>query len=114
MELKLAPNKKYRCPKNQNKCWNKIGSPPPAGSKNVVLKFRSVRSIVIAPANTGKDNNSRKAVINTDQTNSGNLCMVIPGPRMFKIVVMKFNAPKILLAPETCKLKIAKSTEAPE
>lgn len=69
---------------------------------------------MIAPASTGKDNNSKNAVINTDQTNNGSLCIVIPGPRMFKIVVMKFNAPKILLAPETCKLKIAKSTEAPE
>lgn len=69
---------------------------------------------MIAPASTGKDNNNKNAVINTDQTNNGNLCIVIPGPRMFKIVVMKFNAPKILLAPETCKLKIAKSTEAPE
>lgn len=68
----------------------------------------------MAPANTGKDNNSRKAVIKTDQTNSGNRCMVIPGPRIFNMVVMKFNAPKILLAPETCKLKMAKSTDAPE
>ena len=31
-----------------------IGSPPPAGSKKLVLKFLSVNNIVIAPANTGK------------------------------------------------------------
>ena len=47
-------------PKNQNRCWYKMGSPPPAGSKNVVFRFRSVRSIVI-PA----------AVIRTDHTNQG-------------------------------------------
>ena len=32
-----------------------MGSPPPEGSKNDVLKFRSVSSIVIAPARTGSD-----------------------------------------------------------
>ena len=29
-----------RCPKNQKRCWYNTGSPPPAGSKNVVLKYR--------------------------------------------------------------------------
>ena len=37
------------------------------------------------PANTGRDNKSKNAVTNTDHTNRGNLCMVIPGPRMLKI-----------------------------
>ena len=91
-----------------------MGSPPPAGSKKVVLKFRSVRSIVIAPASTGNDNRSKNAVINTDQTNSGNLCIVIPGPRIFKMVVIKLRAPKILPAPETWRLNMARSTDAPE
>ena len=59
------------CPKNQNKCWYRIGSPPPAGSKKVVLRFRSVRSIVMPAANTGRDNNSKTAVIRTDHTNRG-------------------------------------------
>lgn len=59
------------CPKNQNKCWYRIGSPPPAGSKNVVLKFRSVKSIVMAPASTGSESNRRIAVINTAHTNRG-------------------------------------------
>jgi len=39
--------------------------------KESVLKLRSVNNIVIAPAKTGKDNNKRKAVIKTDQTNKG-------------------------------------------
>ena len=32
-----------------------MGSPPPDGSKKVVPKLRSVSSIVIAPASTGRD-----------------------------------------------------------
>lgn len=50
----------------------------------------------------------------TAHTNNGNLCIVIPGVLMFKIVVMKFMAPKIEDIPAKCKLKIAKSTEPPE
>lgn len=45
--------------------------PPPAGSKKVVFKFRSVSNIVIPAAKTGNDKRSRTAVINTDQTNKG-------------------------------------------
>jgi len=78
------------------------------------LKFLSVNNIVIPPAKTGNDNNNKIAVINTAQTNSGNLCIVIPGVLIFKIVVIKLEAPKIELIPAKCKLKIAKSTEPPE
>jgi len=70
--------------------------------------------MVIAPANTGKDNNNKIAVIYTDHTNKGILCIVIPGQRMFIIVVIKLAAPKIDEIPAKCKLKIAKSTEPPE
>lgn len=83
------------CPKNQNKCWYKIGSPPPEGSKNVVLKLRSVSSIVMAPASTGNDNNKRMAVIITDHTNKGMESKFMDRGRMFKIVVMKLMAPRI-------------------
>jgi hypothetical protein len=79
-----------------------------------VLKFLSVKSIVIAPAKTGSDNNNKKAVIKTAHTIRGNRCIVIPGARMLKIVVIKLIAPKIEEAPLTCKLKIAKSTDGPE
>ena len=102
------------CPKNQNKCWYKTGSPPPAGSKNDVLKLRSVNNIVIAPAKTGKDNNNKNAVINTDHTNKGNRYNVNPGNRILKIVVIKLTAPKIEEAPDKCNEKIAISTEGPE
>jgi hypothetical protein len=79
-----------------------------------VLKFLSVNNIVIAPASTGNDNNNKIAVINTAQTYKGNLCINIPGLRIFTIVTIKLIAPNIEDAPAICKLKIAKSTEGPE
>ena len=70
--------------------------------------------MVIPPANTGIDNNRRNAVMNTDHTNNGNRCILMPGARMFNTVVIKLIAPKILLIPDKWRLKMAKSTEAPE
>ena len=78
-------------PKNQKRCWYNIGSPPPAGSKTLVLKFLSVNSMVIAPANTGRDKIKRIAVMKTAHTKRGNLCIVIPGVLIFIIVVMTPN-----------------------
>jgi hypothetical protein len=101
------------CPKNQKRCWNKIGSPPPAVSKNDVLKFLSVNTIVIPPAKTGKDNNNKTAVITTAHPNKANLCSLIPGVLILTIVVIKLIAPNKLLTPERCKAKIAKSTLGP-
>ena len=113
-EIRRHPKIFLKCPKNQNRCWNKIGSPPPAGSKNDVLKFLSVKSIVIPPAKTGMANNNKTVVTKTDQTNNGNLFIVIPGARIFNIVVIKFIDAKIDEIPAKCKLKIAISTEPPE
>jgi len=101
------------CPKNQNRCWNKIGSPPPVGSKNVVLKFRSVNNIVIAPASTGRERSSKIVVINTDQTKRLSRSQIIPGARILITVVMKFTAPKIEEIPAKWREKIAKSTPPP-
>ena len=64
-----------------------------------MFKLRSVNSIVIAPANTGRDNNKRIAVKNTDQTKSGIRSIVIPAARILITVVIKFTAPKIDEAP---------------
>ena len=89
------------CPKNHNKCWYKIGSPPPAGSKNVVPKFLSVSNIVIAPASTGNDSNIKKAVTKIDHANNGTLWSVIPGARIFRNVVIMLIAPRIDDAPDT-------------
>jgi hypothetical protein len=64
-----------------------------------VLKFLSVRTIVIPPAKTGKDNNSKTAVTTTAHPNKASLCNLIPGLLIFNIVVMKFIAPNKLLIP---------------
>ncbi len=79
-----------------------------------MLKLRSVKSIVIAPAKTGKDNNNKNEVTNKAQTNRGSRCISNPGHRILKTVVIKFIEPKIEAAPDKCKLKIAKSTAGPE
>ncbi len=78
------------------------------------MKLRSVNNIVIAPANVGKDNNNKNVVTNTAHTKSGILCIKSPGALIFKIVTIKLIDPIIELAPDKCKLKIAKSTEGPE
>jgi hypothetical protein len=66
------------------------------------------------PAKTGSDNNNNTAVIRTAHTNNGNLCIVIPGARMFTIVVIKFIAPNMDDTPAKCRLNIPKSTAPPE
>jgi len=58
---------------------------------------------VIAPAKTGKDNNNKNAVMNTDQTNKGVRLAVIPGARILVIVTIKLIAPKIDEIPARCK-----------
>jgi hypothetical protein len=79
-----------------------------------VLRFLSVKSIVIAAASTGRDNKSKTAVTSIVQTNNGNRRMVRPLALMLIIVVIKFIAPKIDEAPARCKLNMAKSTDGPE
>lgn len=81
------------CPKNQKRCWNRIGSPPPVGSKKEVLQFRSIMSIVKAPASTGRARIKRITVIRTDQINKGIFSVGIPSSRLFAIVVVKLIAP---------------------
>lgn len=72
-----------------------MGSPPPAGSKKVVFRFRSVRSIVIPAARTGRESRSSTAVIKTAHTKRGVWYCEIAGGFMLMIVVMKLIAPKI-------------------
>lgn len=60
-----------------------------------MLRFRSVRSIVIPAANTGSERSSSTAVISTDHTNRGVWYWVIAGGFMLIMVVIKLIAPKI-------------------
>lgn len=79
-----------------------------------MFQLRSVINIVKAPANTGKDSNNKKAVINTDHTNNGNLLKVSPRHFMLNMVTIKLIAPAIDDTPAKCKLNAAASTAAPE
>lgn len=101
-------------PKNQNRCWYRIGSPPPAGSKKDVFRLRSVNSMVIAPASTGSDSKRRITVITAAQTNRGIRSSRSPFQRILIIVVMKLIAPRIEDAPAKWREKIARSTDGPE
>lgn len=90
-----------------------MGSPPPAGSKKVVFKFRSVRSIVIPAARTGRERRRRTAVISTAQTNKGVWYWEIAGGFMLIIVVIKLIAPRIEETPARWREKMVRSTDAP-
>lgn len=68
---------------------------------------------MIAPANTGSDKRRRTAVIPTDQTNKGIRSNDIEEGRIFKIVVIKFTAPRIDEIPAKWREKIERSTEGP-
>src|SRR5271154_3625676 len=100
-------------PKEPNKFLKNLGSPPPATSKKEVFKFLSVNNIVIAPANTGKDNNNNIAVITVAHPNNATLCNLTPGDLIFNIVVIKFIAPNNELKPDKCNPNIAISTLGP-
>lgn len=100
-------------PKNQKRCWYNIGSPPPEGSKNDVLKFLSINNKVTPADNTGNDNNNNIDVNITAHTNKGNLVIVIPNVLIFKIVVIKFIAPNNDEIDVKCNANIAKSTLGP-
>ena len=60
-----------------------------------MLTFRSVNSIVIAPAKTGKERRSSTTVMSTAHTNRGIRSSRRPFHRIFATVVMKLTAPKI-------------------
>ena len=64
-----------------------------------MFRFRSVSNIVMAPANTGKDNRSKITVIITAHTNKGIRSRRIPFHRILITVVIKFRAPRIEYAP---------------
>jgi len=101
------------CPKNQKRCWKRIGSPPLQGVKKFVPNKRSQSNIVMAPANTGSDNNNRYVVTIIDHGYRGAATRPVPRDFMLNSVTRKLIAPAMLLRPAICKLKIAISTAGP-
>lgn len=75
--------------------------------------MRSVNSIVIAPASTGRESSRRTTVIVTAHTNNGIRSKWRPCQRILITVVMKFTAPKMEEAPAKWREKIARSTDGP-
>lgn len=75
--------------------------------------MRSVRSMVIAPARTGRERRSRTVVTTRDQTKSGIRSPVIPCFRVVRAVTRKLIEPRIDLAPARWSEKIAMSTAGP-
>lgn len=90
-----------------------MGSPPPAGSKKVVFRFRSVSSIVMPAASTGSERSRSTAVIRTAQINKGVWYWEMAGGFMLIIVVIKLMAPKMDETPARWSEKMVRSTEAP-
>jgi hypothetical protein len=76
-----------------------MGSPPPKGSKKEVLKFRSNKSMVIPPANTGRLRTSKNAVTQTLTKNRGILNHLREGVFKLFIVHKKLMDPAIDLIP---------------
>lgn len=79
----------------------------------MVFRFRSVRSIVIPAARTGRERSRSTAVISTAHTNRGVWYWEMAGGFMLMMVVIKLIAPRIEEIPAKCSEKIVKSTEAP-
>lgn len=79
----------------------------------MVFRFRSVRSIVIPAARTGRDKRSKTAVIKTAHTNKGVWYCEMAGGFMLIMVVIKLIAPRIDEIPARWREKMVKSTDAP-
>lgn len=68
---------------------------------------------MIAPARTGRDRSSSKAVMAIDHTNSGIRSGFMLFGFMLIVVVIKFTAPRMEDTPARCSEKMARSTDAP-
>lgn len=79
-----------------------------------MLRFLSVNNITRAAAKTGTESTTKTAVNKILHTNNGIWVSFIPAARIPKIVTRMLIEPKIELKPLRCKLKIARSTDAPE
>ena len=75
--------------------------------------FRSVKSIVRPPANTGRDRRRRIVVSIIDQVNRGIRSYSMPSGRMLCAVEIKLIDARIEDAPAKWREKMAKSTEGP-
>src|SRR5579883_2313481 len=80
------------CPKNQNRCCQRIGLPPPDGSKKWKPHLRSSSVKMIATVSDGKEKMIIKAVTISLQMKSERRLIERPGQRSLKTVTVKLIA----------------------
>src|ERR1700733_1339419 len=80
------------CPKNQNRCWYRIGLPPNAGSNTCPPSPRSTNSSSSVAVSDGNAMKISSAVAIISQVKIGSRHIVIPGARRVNAVVTKFSA----------------------
>jgi hypothetical protein len=96
------------CPKNQNRCCDKIGSPPYAYSKKVVLQCLSSIIIIIAAPNTGViiANILSAKSVPIVENGSNTLLFLIPGIANVLLVTNKLVNETVVLTPAKMTLII--------
>jgi len=95
------------CPNNQNRCCQRIGSPPASATKNNVPNCRSKVSMNRAMAMMGSEKSSSNATTRVIQTNTGIRSSRIPLARMLRMVTMKFTAEMSEATPRICSPRAA-------
>jgi hypothetical protein len=97
------------CPKNQNRCCDKIGSPPYAYSKKVVLQCLSNIIIIIAAPRTGVmiANILRAKSVPIVENGSNTLLLRIPGIASVLLVTNRFVNETVVLTPAKITLIIS-------
>ena len=92
------------CPKNQNRCCQRI-VPPFAGSSRWDSNTRSAPRAKSPAARTGNARSTRIEVTSVFQVKIGIRNIVMPGARIVMIVVMKLTAPRIVPKPLSARPK---------
>lgn len=87
-----------------------MGSPRREGSKKLVLKFLSIKSIVIAPANIGRDSRSSITVTRMEMQKRLTFLPFIAHGLIVRMVLIKLMAPRMEESPARWRLNIVKST----
>src|SRR5687768_5925814 len=90
-----------------------MGLPPSRGSKKLVPRLRSVKSIVRTPASTGVAKTTSTEVTMIIQTKIGIRARVMPGARIVITVTRKLIAPPTEEIPRIWTPRIQRSVPAP-
>ena len=100
-------------PKNQNRCWNRIGDPPSCGSKNWAPNSRSASNMISAPVSTGNANTTMNDESHRFHVRIGMRNKVMPGARIIVTVVITLIAVSVPDVPVRITETIQKSPPRP-